>query len=120
MSAVSFKLEGRTTAISRDSYTLTPDSIVTRPRTLSQLTPGRRQRKISQINRKVSQSAMARKRRESRHAMRSSSSNVSHDQYLDAVKELVTNAEPQGYFDKVHNRYQSVHPFRYIFKKPLI
>ncbi|XP_028406606.1 uncharacterized protein LOC114529077 isoform X2 [Dendronephthya gigantea] len=97
MSAVSFKLEGRTTAKSRDSYTLTPDSIVTRPRTFSQFTQGRRQRKVSQINRKVSQSAMARKRRESRYTMRSSSSNVSHDPYLDAVKELVTNAEPQGH-----------------------
>jgi hypothetical protein len=33
--------------------------------------------------------------------MQSAENNVSHDQHLDAVKELGTNMEHQGYFDKV-------------------
>jgi hypothetical protein len=33
--------------------------------------------------------------------MQSAASSVSHDQHLDAVKELEKNKEQQGYFDKV-------------------
>ena len=100
MSAVSLTSDIRILAVSRESYSQTPDSVVTRPRTHSHVTPARR-RKISQGTRRVSQTALTRKRRESRHAMQSAASNVSRDQHLDVVKEMRTNQEHQGYFDKV-------------------
>lgn len=91
-------------AVSRESYTLTPDGVMTRPRAQSQWTPGRQQRKISHATRKVSQTSLPRKRRESRresrHAMQSAVSNMSHDQHLHVVKEVETK-EPRSYFDKV-------------------
>ena len=82
-------------------YSLTPDTSIIRPRTHSQVTPGRRQRKISQVNRKFSHTSIPRKRRESRHAMQSAASALSRDQHLDAVKELETTKDQGGYFDKV-------------------
>ena len=91
--------------LSRESYSLTPG--MTRPRTQSQVTPGRRQRKISQTNRKLSHSTLTRKRRESRHAMQPAVKKVSHDEHLDVVQELGTNNEDQGYFDKVG--YSGIH-----------
>jgi hypothetical protein len=100
MSAVSLTSDIRILAVSRESYSQTPDSVVTRPRTHSHVTPARR-RKISQGTRRVSQTALTRRRRESRHAMQSAASNVSRDQPLDVVKEMGTNQEHPGYFDKV-------------------
>ena len=97
MSAVTRDI--RIMTLSRENQSQTP--VITRPRTQSQVTPGRRQRKISQPIRKLSHNALTRKRRESRHAMQSAEKNVSHDQHLDVVKELGTNMEHQGYFDKV-------------------
>ena len=104
MSAVNVKSTLQTMSVSRESYNLNPDSMIRRPRAQSQWTTGRRQRKVSHATRKLSQTSLPRKRRESRresrHAMQSAVSNMSHDQHLHVVKE-VEGKEPRSYFDKV-------------------
>lgn len=78
------------------------DNFMMRPRALSEARPTRRQRRISQTNRRSSQAmALTRRRRESRHGVPSLCIPSSRDQDLHVVKELGADKECQGYFDKV-------------------